>query len=164
MILALYKASAAGVKIDLIVRGICCLRPGVKGVSENIRVISIVGKYLEHARIYYFKHAKVQIYFASADLMPRNLERRVELMTPVFEDNLADKLFGIIKIQSEDNAKAHELQSNGEYIKLAPKEGEKPTNSQKMLEDHTNTLYASLKREAEEVKAKKLARRMLKES
>lgn len=164
VILALYKASAAGVKIDLIVRGICCLRPGVKGVSENIRVISIVGKYLEHARIYYFKHAKVQIYFASADLMPRNLERRVELMTPIFEDNLADKLFGIIKIQSEDNAKAHELQSDGEYIKLAPKEGEKPTNSQKMLEDHTNTLYASLKREAEEVKAKKLAKRMLKES
>ncbi len=96
--------------------------------------------------------------------MPRNLERRVELMTPIFEDNLADKLFGIIKIQSEDNAKAHELQKDGEYIKLTPKEGEKPTNSQKMLEDHTNTLYASLKREAEEVKAKKLARRMLKES
>ncbi len=164
VILALYKASCAGVKIDLIVRGICCLRPGIKGVSENIRVISIVGKYLEHARIYYFKHAEVPIYFASADLMPRNLERRVELMTPVFTEELANKLFGIIKVQSEDNMKAHELKSNGEYTKLSPKEGEKPLNSQKMLEELTSSLYSSLKREERAVKAKKLASRMFKES
>ncbi|WP_299546125.1 RNA degradosome polyphosphate kinase [uncultured Helicobacter sp.] len=164
VILALYKASNAGVKIDLIVRGICCLRPGIKGVSENIRVISIVGKYLEHARIYYFKHAEVPIYFASADLMPRNLERRVELMTPVFDDELANKLFEIIKIQSEDNAKAHELGSNGEYTKLAPKSSEKPISSQKILEEHTNALYSSLKQEERAIKAKKLASRMFKES
>lgn len=99
VILALYKASNAGVKIDLIVRGICCLRPGIKGVSENIRVVSIVGKYLEHARIYYFKHAEVPIYFASADLMPRNLERRVELMTPIFDDELANKLLKLSKLK-----------------------------------------------------------------
>lgn len=164
VILALYKASNAGVKVDLIVRGICCLRPGIKGVSENIRVISIVGKYLEHARIYYFKHSEVPIYFASADLMPRNLERRVELMTPVFEEELANKLFNIIKIQSEDNAKAHELGVDGEYKKLSAKEGEKPINSQKMLEENTNTLYTSLKREEKAVKAKKLASKMFKES
>ena len=164
VILALYKASNAGVKVDLIVRGICCLRPGIKGVSENIRVISIVGKYLEHARIYYFKHSEAPIYFASADLMPRNLERRVELMTPIFEENLANKLFNIIKIQSEDNAKAHELGADGEYKKLSAKEGDKPRNSQKMLEEDTNTLYTSLKREERAVKAKKLASRMFKES
>lgn len=164
VILALYKASSAGVKIDLIIRGICCLRPNIKGISDNIRVISIVGKYLEHARIYYFKHAKPQIYFASADLMPRNLERRVELMTPIFDENLADKLFGIISLQSQDNTKAHELLENGEYQKLIPKDKEATINSQKILEDHTNTTYSSLKQEEAEVKAKKLARRMFKES
>ncbi|CAM2949962.1 RNA degradosome polyphosphate kinase [Helicobacter burdigaliensis] len=164
VILALYKASSAGVKIDLIIRGICCLRPNIKGVSENIRVISIVGKYLEHARIYYFKHAKPQIYFASADLMPRNLERRVELMTPIFTQDLADKLFGIINLQSQDNTNAHELLENGEYQKLIPKDKEATINSQKILEDHTNTTYSSLKQEEAEVKAKKLARRMFKES
>lgn len=164
VILALYQASNVGVKIDLIIRGICCLKPNIKGVSENIRVISIVGKYLEHARIYYFKHSKPQIYFASADLMPRNLERRVELMTPIFQQDLADKLFGILKIQSEDNAKSHELQSNGEYKKLSPNAGEKAINSQKILEDYTNSTYISLKREEEEVKAKKLSRQMLKKS
>ncbi|MCI2236619.1 MULTISPECIES: RNA degradosome polyphosphate kinase [Helicobacter] len=162
VIVALYKASNAGVKIDLIVRGICCLKPKVKGVSENIRVISIVGKYLEHARIYYFKHAKPQIYFASADLMPRNLERRVELMTPVFEEALAEKLFGIIRLQSEDNTNAHELQEDGEYKKLVS--NGKNINSQKILEDYTNTTYTSLKREEEEIKAKRLARRMFRES
>lgn len=161
---ALYSASNAGVKIDLIVRGICCLRPKVKGVSENIRVISIVGKYLEHARIYYFKHSKPQIYFASADLMPRNLERRVELMTPISDKDQADKLFGIIKLQSEDNVCAHELNSDGTYTKLTPKDNESAVNSQKMLEDYINSVYHSLKREEKETKAKKLARRMFKES
>ena len=163
VILALYKASAAGVKIDLIVRGICCLRPGIKGVSENIRVVSIVGKYLEHARIYYFKHAKTPIYFASADLMPRNLERRVELMTPIYEEELANKLFSIIKIQSEDNTKAYELKSDGEYIKLKASDNENSINSQKMLEEHTDTMYFSLKKD-ENLRAKKLANRMFKES
>ena len=161
---ALYQASNAGVKIDLIVRGICCLRPKVKGVSENIRVISIVGKYLEHARIYYFKHSKPQIFFASADLMPRNLERRVELMTPISDKDQADKLFGIIKLQSEDNVCAHELNSDGTYTKLTSKDNESAINSQKMLEDYINSVYHSLKREEKEIKARKLARRMFKES
>lgn len=163
VILALYKASNAGVKIDLIVRGVCCLRPGIKNVSENIRVISIVGKYLEHARIFYFKHSQTQIYFASADLMPRNLERRVELMTPVFEQALSDKLFGILKIQIEDTIRAHELQENGEYKKLSSKDGDKTISSQKFLEDYTNTIFNTLKHK-EESKAKKLSRRIFKES
>ena len=96
--------------------------------------------------------------------MPRNLERRVELMTPVFEEELANKLFNIIKIQSEDNVKAHALGVDGEYKKLSAKEGEKPINSQKILEENTNTLYTSLKREEKAVKAKKLASKMFKES
>ncbi|MDE5592156.1 MAG: RNA degradosome polyphosphate kinase, partial [Helicobacter sp.] len=154
IILALYKASNAGTKIDLIIRGICCLRPNIKGVSENIRVISIVGKYLEHARIYYFKHATPEIYFASADLMPRNLERRVELMTPIFEKELSDKLFEIINLQTKDNTKAHELQYNGEYKKLSPKD-KNPINSQKILEEYIDSTYLSLKRAEEEIKAKK---------
>ena len=109
IIRALYKASQAGVKIDLIVRGVCCLRPGVKGVSENIRVISIVGKYLEHARIYYFKNAPTPIYFASADIMPRNLERRIEILTPAVSEKIAHKLLEIVTLQLKDNLHAHEL-------------------------------------------------------
>lgn len=164
VILALYQASNAGVKIDLIVRGICCLRPKVKGVSENIRVISIVGKYLEHARIYYFKHSNPQIYFASADLMPRNLERRIELMTPVFDEALSEKLLNIINIQCEDNVQSHELHSNGEYIRVPRIEGQRAINSQRVLEEYTNSIYSALKREEAEEKTRRIAKRLLKDS
>jgi len=115
IIKALYKASIAGVKIDLIVRGICTLKPKVKGISENIRVISIVGKYLEHARIYYFKHAKIDTFIASADLMPRNLERRFELLTPIENKNLASILKGILFLELNDNYLAWELNEDGSY-------------------------------------------------
>ncbi len=160
VIRALYKASQAGVKIDLIVRGICCLRPKVEGLSENIRVISIVGKYLEHARIFYFANAHPQTYFSSADWMPRNLERRVELMTPVYDDIINDKLYGILQLQLDDNSNAKELQSDGSYIKISEKG---TTSSQKMMEDYISTVYNSLKGD-ESNKAKKLASRMFKES
>ncbi len=160
---ALYEASKAGTKIDLIVRGICCLKPQVKGVSENIRVVSIVGKYLEHARIYYFKHANPQIYFASADLMPRNLVKRVELMTPARHKSVADKLFGILKLQLEDNLQSHELQENGEYIKRAPSDEKTSLNSQLEYEKYINALYnAAVK--SQDSKAKKLVSRMMGES
>ncbi|WP_281951450.1 RNA degradosome polyphosphate kinase [Nitrosophilus kaiyonis] len=162
VIVALYKASRAGVKIDLIVRGICCLRPKVKDISENIRVISIVGKYLEHARIFYFKHSKPQIFISSADWMPRNLERRIELMTPIYDNEISEKLFEILNLQINDNVLARELQENGEYINIK-REGKTPINSQLVMEEYTNMLYSTHKK-TNVSRAKKLARRLLKES
>ncbi|WP_200762671.1 RNA degradosome polyphosphate kinase [Nitrosophilus alvini] len=162
IIVALYKASRAGVKIDLIVRGICCLRPKVKDISQNIRVISIVGKYLEHARIFYFKHSSPKIFISSADWMPRNLERRIELMTPIYEKELSEKLYEILNLQINDNVLARELQENGEYIRLDSK-GRTPVNSQLVMEEYTNMLYTSNKKSSVS-RAKKLARRLLKES
>lgn len=161
IIRALYKASQAGVKIDLIVRGICCLRPGVKGVSDNIRVISIVGKYLEHARIYYFKNAPTPIYFASADIMPRNLERRIEILTPSISEEITRKLLEIVSIQLKDNLQAHELQSNGEYKKLTPDQN--PINAQEVFEETTNMLY-NASGNTKSTKASKLIKRMMGES
>lgn len=158
---ALYDASKVGVKIEMIIRGICCLKPKVSGVSENIRVISIVGKYLEHARIYYFKHASPQMYFSSADLMPRNLEKRVELMTPVTNEAIVEKFAGILKLQLEDSAQAHELQNDGSYTKSAPSEN--ALNSQNEFELYTTALYNAATK-AQSTKAKKLVRRMMGES
>ncbi|WRF46238.1 RNA degradosome polyphosphate kinase [Helicobacter pylori] len=126
----LYQASQKGVKIDLIIRGICCLKPQVKGLSENIRVYSIVGKYLEHARIYYFKHEN--IYFSSADLMPRNLERRVELLVPATNPKIANKLLHILEIQLKDTLKRYELNSKGRYAKVSNPND--PLNSQDYFE------------------------------
>lgn len=118
VIAALYEASEAGVEIDLLIRGICCLRAGVKGVSENIHVRSIVGDYLEHGRIFYFENdLSPEIYMASADWMPRNLERRVEIMFPIEEKALKEKIIHILDLQFQDNAKAHILQPDGTYVK-----------------------------------------------
>ncbi len=113
---ALYRASQSGVKIDLIVRGICCLRPGIPGVSENIRVISIVGKYLEHARIFYFGRND-EVFISSADWMPRNFHRRVETLVPIKSEKLKEKLKEILEIQLKDTAKARILQSDGTYTR-----------------------------------------------
>ncbi|MDR2152711.1 MAG: polyphosphate kinase 1 [Helicobacteraceae bacterium] len=115
VIAALYRASQSGVKIALIVRGICCLLPGVKGVSENIRVVSIVGRFLEHGRILYFKHGDPQLFFSSADWMPRNLTRRIELMTPVYDAEIARLLLNVLKLQLGDKKQAKELKSDGRY-------------------------------------------------
>ena len=146
IIKALYKASMEGVQIDLIVRGICCLRPGVKGVSENIRVISIVGKYLEHSRIFYFKHAKPTVYISSADWMPRNLEKRFELMTPIYEQSLALKLIDLLNLQLNDNVLAWELHEDGSYTLKKVEEGHKEINSQTFLENYVNRLYKATKK------------------
>lgn len=124
IIRSLYRASQAGVQIDMIIRGICCLRPGVKGVSDNIRVISIVGRFLEHSRIYYFKNdGDSELYTGSADLMPRNLNRRVEVLFPIDSDRLKDEIVNkVLDVQLEDTARGHILQSDGSYI--PPSSGE----------------------------------------
>jgi len=135
VIIALYKASQAGVKIDLIIRGICCLRPGVKGVSENISVRSIVGRYLEHARIYYFKNGGDSLYYlASADCMPRNFLRRIEVMFPVLDKKNRERIDKILKIQLDDNYSARVLQPDGSYVRLKPAKGQKKIEAQLELE------------------------------
>ena len=115
----LYEASAAGVKIYLIVRGICCLRTGIPGVSENIHVCSIVGTFLEHSRIFYFyTNGQEDIYMGSADWMPRNLDRRVEIIFPVEEEELKSKLKHILDVQLRDNLKAYRMNDEGEYVRI----------------------------------------------
>jgi len=119
IIKALYKASCAGVRIDLIIRGICCLRPGIPGVSEHISVISIVGRFLEHSRIYYFRNGgDERIYLASADWMTRNMQRRIEIMFPLLQDNLKQRIKIILAIMWADSVKARALHSDGTYTKV----------------------------------------------
>lgn len=119
IIALLYEASAAGVKIDLIIRGICCLKTGIPGVSENITVRSIVGNFLEHARILVFhNNGEREVYMGSADWMPRNLDKRVEIMFPVESEELKEELMHILQVQLEDNVKAHILQPDGSYEKI----------------------------------------------
>ncbi len=161
---ALVKASSAGVRIDLIVRGICCVRPGVKGLSENIRVRSLIGKYLEHARIFYFRHAEPQIYIASADWMPRNLERRLELMTPIIDKNLQERLLEFLRLQLSDNELAFELQNSGEYAKVTPKEGDARINSQEVLEEYVSGIYKATKKDTDKGKSEQMVAKLLKES
>ena len=146
VIRALYKASQAGVKIELIVRGICCLKPGIEGVSENIRVISVIGKYLEHPRTFYFKNDATQVYISSADWMPRNLVRRIELLTAIKDEAAKDKILQILQLQCSDNVLAHELQSDGSYVKVK-KENNKLVNSHKLLEDYVNRVSKASKKE-----------------
>ncbi|HHE32456.1 MAG TPA: polyphosphate kinase 1 [Chlorobaculum parvum] len=111
---ALYKASCAGVKIDLVVRGICCLKPGVQGVSENIRVISIIGRYLEHSRAYYFANGdKPEVYLGSADIMPRNLDDRVETLFPIFDPALVERVKADLDLMLSDNMKAWRIRPDG---------------------------------------------------
>ena len=130
---ALYEASAAGVKIDLIVRGICCLKVGIPGVSENITVRSIVGNFLEHSRIFYFwNDGNTEVYMGSADWMPRNLDRRVEIIFPVLEEELKEKALHILEVELADNTKAHVLKPDGEYEKI-DRRGKVLVNSQKQF-------------------------------
>lgn len=131
IIAALYQASQAGVQIDLIVRGICCLRPGIPGVSDRIRVISIVGRFLEHARIFYFHNQGAEeSYIGSADWMRRNLDRRVEAVTPIDDPDIQKDLQEILGVMLADNRHAWELQPDGSYIQRQPPENVEPQSSQ----------------------------------
>jgi len=147
VIRALYKASQAGVKIQLIVRGICCLKPGIEGVSENIRVISILGKYLEHPRTFYFKNDAAGLYISSADWMPRNLVRRIELLTAIKDKDAQQKILQVLKLQCCDNQLSHELQSDGSYIKIK-NTNSKSINNHKLLEDYVNRISKATKKES----------------
>src|ERR687897_334698 len=130
----LYEASQAGVKIDLIVRSICCLRPGVEAVSENIRVVSLVGRFLEHARIFAFSDGdNEKMYLGSADLMQRNLDRRVETAFPLREKRHREKVRRLLDLQLADNANGWELGPDGNFERLHPKEGEEYLDSQAIL-------------------------------
>src|SRR5690606_4765854 len=118
---ALYEASQAGVRIRLNVRSICCLKPGVPGLSENIEVISIVDRYLEHARILYFhRGGEPEVFISSADWMPRNLDRRVELLVPVDDPDCRQRLIEILEICFADNLKASRLLPDGSHQRLTP--------------------------------------------
>jgi len=131
MIDKLYEASVAGVQIELIIRGVCCLRPGLPGLSENIRVISIVDRYLEHSRIvYFYNDSNEEVYLSSADWMTRNLEKRVELLCPVFDSELKNLLIVMLQLSLADNVKARVLKVNGQYERVALKDGAAPYRSQ----------------------------------
>ncbi|HET6796814.1 MAG TPA: polyphosphate kinase 1, partial [Gemmatimonadales bacterium] len=129
---ALYRASRVGVKIDLVIRGTCALRPGIPGLSENIRVISIVDKFLEHSRIFYFENGGApQVFLGSADWMPRNFFRRIELMFPLEDPRLKARVTDeLLQVVLKDNLKARQLQADGTYVRLSPGEGEPAIRSQ----------------------------------
>jgi polyphosphate kinase len=136
---SLYRASQAGVRIDLIVRGICCLRPGVKGVSETIRVRSLVGRFLEHSRVYYFRNGgDEEILSGSADMMQRNLDHRVETLFPIEDPVLREAILErLLKIELADTANARELLSDGHYVRVQPASGEPPFDCQKWFISHS---------------------------
>ncbi len=134
---ALYEASRAGVRVDLNVRGICCLRPGVPGVSENIRVVSIVGRFLEHSRIYTFQRGEeMRLLMGSADLMPRNLDSRVELVAPVEDPALRVELLDVLERCFAENANAWELEADGAWRRLSSPEGERRSIQEELRERH----------------------------
>jgi polyphosphate kinase len=134
---ALYEASQAGVRIDLNVRGICCLRPGVEGVSENITVRSVVGRFLEHSRIYAFRRGEeTRVLMGSADLMPRNLDSRVELVTPVEDAALKAEMLDVVERCLADNANSWELGSDGTWTRLEP-DGELRSAQEELMARHS---------------------------
>ena len=129
-------------EIILIVRGFCCLKPGIKGLSENIKVISIVGRFLEHSRVFYFangsdKYSEGEFYIGSADWMHRNLHNRVELISPIYDSKLKDKLWEFIDIMLQDNRLAWLLNEDGSYTQIVPQVGEDEKNTHTILMNKT---------------------------
>jgi polyphosphate kinase len=139
MIRALYRASQVGVEIDLLIRGVCCLRPGIPGVSERIRVTSVVGRFLEHGRIYYFRNlGNEEMYMGSADLMPRNLDRRVEVVFPLADSGLRRQVLDhILRVELADTVKARQLGADGVYERVRPAPGQEPFDSQAWFIKHS---------------------------
>jgi polyphosphate kinase len=134
IIVALYQASQAGVPIDLIVRGICCLRPGLPGISDTIRVISVVGRFLEHSRAFYFLNGgEEEVYIGSADWMPRNLDRRIEAVAPVEDPAHYQNLRDLMDLMWQDNRQAWELQPDGGYRQRHPPPGEPERGTHRLL-------------------------------
>ena len=156
MILELYRASRAGVRIRLNIRGICCLKPGITGLSENISVISVVGRFLEHSRIFYFENAGApQIYLSSADLMPRNLNRRIEVLFPVEDKDHVKQLIWILEATFRDNHNARRLLSDGNYIRVKPAKNEHRFSSQRYFREESLRL-AMLQEKDRETNRKRL--------
>lgn len=141
----LYEASQAGVKIVLIVRGFCCLRPKIKGISENIEVLSVIGRFLEHSRLFYFRNGEVkpsngEFYLGSADWMYRNLHNRVEVITPVWADNLKEKCWNFLETVMNDHRQAWELQESGQYLQRKPKDGTQTGSHENLMKYATDSL------------------------
>jgi polyphosphate kinase len=134
IIAALYSASRAGVEIDLVVRGICCLRPGLPGVSDRIRVISVVGRYLEHSRAFCFANGgALEVYIGSADWMPRNLDRRIEAVAPLEEASHRQAVLQVLDLMWRDNQQAWDLRGDGSYVRRAAVPGVPPVTAQTAL-------------------------------
>lgn len=134
LIIKMYEASIAGVKIDLIIRGICCLRPQIKGISEHIRVISIVGRFLEHSRIYWFhQNGENKVFLSSADMMTRNMIKRVEILFPIVDAFIKQRIMNVILLQMQDTEKLREQDEHGEYHYRFPKKNDEMINSQEEL-------------------------------
>ena len=153
IIKALYKASRAGVKIQLNVRGICMIVPGVKGLSENIEVVSVIGRYLEHTRIYYFRNAGMEeVFLASADLMTRNLDKRVELMFPILDETNADRAREVLEIYFKDTLQSHKLLSDGKYKRVS---GGEKLNSQEEFYKESKSYVKTLTSERGELQVRK---------
>ena len=146
IIRALYMASMAGVRIRLLIRGICCLRPGIPSISENISVTSIVGRFLEHARAFWFSNGgEGLLYIGSADLMPRNLDRRVEVLTPILHPALRRSVREcILEWQLQDNEQAWRMETDGSYSKVKPAKDDVRMNAQEKLLEELPSLNAAM--------------------
>jgi len=160
VIAALYKASQAGVKVDLLIRDSCLLRPGIPGLSENISVVSLVGRFLEHSRIYYFRNSgQEQYYIGSADIMKRNLERRVEVIAPVESPVLQNQLREIINLQLADRRSAWDMQPDGTYIQRTPESSGQKRSAQEQLIERSEKRLAEARRLYKKQYSKKIAKR-----